>query len=125
VLCPVDFSDASRGALRYAAALAEHFYAALTVMTVNDPLVDHLAVFVENTLGRRRLMVAELRLESANGVPAIEILRVANDMHPDVIVMSTHGSHAPRTMLGSATARVLRETRVPVIVTPADDSGPP
>ena len=27
VLCPIDFSDASRGALRYAAAIAEHFHA--------------------------------------------------------------------------------------------------
>jgi hypothetical protein len=37
VLCPVDLSDASRGALRYAAALAEHFYGGMTVLTVDDP----------------------------------------------------------------------------------------
>ena len=36
VLCPVDFSDASRGALRYAAAIAEHFYAGLTIMAVDE-----------------------------------------------------------------------------------------
>ena len=25
ILCPIDYSDASAGALRYAAAIAEHF----------------------------------------------------------------------------------------------------
>ena len=43
VLCPVDFSDASRGALRYAAALAEHFQASLSVLTVDDPLLAEAA----------------------------------------------------------------------------------
>lgn len=124
VLCPVDFSEASRGALRYAAAIAEHFYAVLTVLSVNDPVVNDLAVFVETTLRKQRPLVPELQLETANGLPAIEILRLANEKSADVIVMSTHGLHGPRTMLGSVTERVLRETQVPVIITPAIDPGP-
>jgi len=28
ILCPIDFSEASAGALRYAAAIADHFAAA-------------------------------------------------------------------------------------------------
>jgi nucleotide-binding universal stress UspA family protein len=124
VLCPVDFSDASRGALRYAAAIAEHFYAVLTVLSVNDSAVNDLAVFVDSTFSKRRPLVEELQLETANGLPPVEILRVANERQADVIVMSTHGLHGPRTMLGSVTERVLRETAVPVIVTPATDAGP-
>ena len=37
VLCPIDFSEAARGALRYAAAIAEHFGSDLTIATINDP----------------------------------------------------------------------------------------
>ena len=43
VLCPVDFSDASRGALRYAAVVANHLKAELTVLTVTDPLLTEAA----------------------------------------------------------------------------------
>lgn len=124
VLCPVDFRDPSRGALRYAAALAEHFYATLTVLTVNDPVASDIAVFVDDVFGTRRPLVPELRLETANGLPATEILRVVHDTGADVIVMSSHGSHSPRTMLGSVTERVLRDTKVPVIITPPADPGP-
>jgi nucleotide-binding universal stress UspA family protein len=124
VLCPVDFSDASRGALRYAAALAAHFYANLIVLTVNDPEINDVAVFVDKTFGATRPLVPEIRLETASGLPAVEILRLANETHADVIVMSTHGAHGVRTMLGSVAERVLRDTRVPVVVTPAADPGP-
>ena len=43
VICPVDFSDASRGALRYAAVVANHLKAELTVLTVTDPLLREAA----------------------------------------------------------------------------------
>ena len=39
ILCPIDYSDASAGALRYAAAIAEHFGTRLIVLTVEDPLL--------------------------------------------------------------------------------------
>jgi nucleotide-binding universal stress UspA family protein len=143
VLCAVDFSDASRGALRYAATLAEHFYAALTVLTVDDPfLVDsanlavgegwleketaqELETFVHHAFPGRTPQVAEVRLQRTTGKPATEILRVATESHADVIVMSTHGLSGVRKMVfGSTTARVLRNTHLPVIVTPASDPGP-
>ena len=43
ILCPIDFSIASRGALRYAIAIAEHFGARLTLLTVSDPLLNEAA----------------------------------------------------------------------------------
>ena len=143
VLCPVDFSDASRGALRYAAALAEHFYAGLTVLTVDDPFLtdaaaaalgqgwmDHhtqqaLEKFVEDAFPTRKPRLHELRLLVATGQPATEIQRVARETEADVIVMSTHGVSGVRKMMfGSVTERVLRDTGVPVIITPAGDPGP-
>ena len=39
ILCPIDFSSASAGALRYAAAIAEHFATRLIVLSVEDTLL--------------------------------------------------------------------------------------
>jgi nucleotide-binding universal stress UspA family protein len=64
-------------------------------------------------------------METAIGRPAAEILRLAADTHADVIVMSTHGATGVRKMMfGSVTEHVLRETPIPVLVTPASDPGP-
>jgi nucleotide-binding universal stress UspA family protein len=143
VLCAVDLSEASRGALRYAATLAEHFYANLTVLTVNDPLLvsaadatlgegwyesethQELEAFVHDAFPGRTPQIPELQIKLITGKPAVEILRAATDLHADVLVMSTHGLSGVRRMIfGSTTERVLRETSIPVIVTPASDPGP-
>ena len=39
ILCPVDFSDHSRLALRYAAAIARRSHGRLSILYVNDPLL--------------------------------------------------------------------------------------
>jgi nucleotide-binding universal stress UspA family protein len=143
VLCPVDFSNASRGALRYAAALAEHFYAGIIVLTVDDRFLTDAAAtalgegwmnvqtrqaldkFVDDAFPAGRPKLPEWRLTVATGEPAAEILRVAREASPDAIIMSTHGVSGMRKMMfGSVTERVLRDTAIPVIVTPAADPGP-
>lgn len=43
ILCPIDFSEASAGALRYAAAIAAHFATRLIVLTVENPLLTEAA----------------------------------------------------------------------------------
>ena len=52
VLCPIDFSDSSRGAMRYAGAIAVHAESPLTLLAVNDALLDEAA---ELTGGRSQL----------------------------------------------------------------------
>ena len=142
VLCPVDFSDASRGALRYAAVVANHLKAELIVLTVTDPLlteaaemsaaVEHLPEAVSNELrrfGERSFEGAvtpeAVRFEVTTGKPAVEILRFAKEQPTSLVVMSTHGLTGVRKLFfGSTTERVLRETTVPVLLTPAHDHGP-
>jgi nucleotide-binding universal stress UspA family protein len=141
VLCPIDFSAASLGALRYAAAIAGRFDGELTVVTVEDPLLAsmdaaageswhggetrrELSRVVADVLGRRSDMLSE-RLEIASGRPAEEILRLANERPCDLIVMSTHGLTGRRRLFfGATTERVLRSATVPVLVTRPDDPGP-
>ncbi len=141
VLCPIDFSDSSRGALRYANAIATHFGARLTLLVVNDPLLSeaaHLSAgpshlvdettrelerFHKQTLGTR--VKAEAAFEVGSGKPAPEILRVSRDLGCGLIVMASHGSSGFRKLFfGSTTERVLRETAVPTLVTPGGDVGP-
>jgi nucleotide-binding universal stress UspA family protein len=142
ILCPVDFSDASRGALRYAAALARHVDAELSVMTVLDPLlteaaelasaVEQLPAAVRKDLQRfcRKTLEQgddreDIRLGVVTGTPAVEILRMSRDLRARAIVMSTHGLTGVRKLFfGSTTERVLRETTVPMLLTPAHDPGP-
>ena len=142
VLCPIDFSDASRGALRYAAVVANHLKAELTVLTVTDPLlteaaemsssIEHLPEAIRRELHRFSQKSFEgavtpeaVRFEVATGKPAVEVLRVAKERPPSLIVMSTHGLTGVRKLFfGSTTERVLRETTVPILLTPAHDHGP-
>ena len=143
VLCPIDFSESCCGALRYAAAIAEHFQSELVIATVDDPLLNdassmtagegHLAQetagelerFYRATFVDRPVPVAHPRFESAVGNPALEILALAARIHADLIVLSSRGASGVRRMFfGSTAERVLRETDVPVLVTPAAGVGP-
>jgi nucleotide-binding universal stress UspA family protein len=143
ILCPIDFSDASRGALRYGAAIGGHFGTRLIVMTVEDPLlteamdlgagvvwkpedsVAELAQFTAKAMGREAAMPGGLEYEVAVGKPGAEILRIARERSCDLIVMSTHGLTGMRKLFfGSTTERVLRETTKPVLVTQPVDPGP-
>jgi nucleotide-binding universal stress UspA family protein len=142
ILCPVDFSAASAGALRYASAIAGHFGARVVVLTVEDALLTEavglatgtswspedsrraLERFVEKTLEGGSVVPASLEYVVAVGKPSVEILRVARTSRCDLLVISTHGLTGMRKLFfGSTTERVLRETTAPVLVTPPVDPG--
>lgn len=143
LLCPVDFSDASRGALRYARAMAEHFRGRLVILAVEDPILTEavdletgvgwnpedtrgeLSRFVSRALHGIPLDGIDVRYEVAVGKPANQILHVASEQACDLIVMSTHGLTGMRKLFfGSTTERVLRETAIPVLLTPPTHEGP-
>jgi nucleotide-binding universal stress UspA family protein len=143
ILCPIDYSDASAGALRYAAAIADDFVTRLIVLTVEDPLLStvldlgtgvhwtrerserELSAFVTDLFEQNAAALAMCEYDVAVGKPAVEILRVARERSCDLIVMSSHGSTGARKLFfGSTTERVLRETAVPVLVTPPANPGP-
>lgn len=138
VLCPVDFSEASRVALCYAAAVADHFGAKLIVLAVDDPLLVEVAAstgmtsLTEETTQELRRFAGDALTQYSGGAktveyhvavgkPATEILRAAREAKADLIVISSHGRSGIKKMfLGSTTERVLRETTVPVLITPGD-----
>jgi len=143
VLCPLDLSDAARGALRYAGAIAAHFGMRLKLLAVNDARAGNgdghrarpnpLSVvtlrdverFFEGTFAHRPHGISDVHIEIGDGHAATEILRSARELGPDLIVMGSHGRTGFRLPhFGSTTERVLRGTTLPVLVTPGIDPGP-
>lgn len=137
ILCPIDFSDGSRIALTCARWIADQVSARLLLHAVEDPLLTeavHLGTgivwdpeetrrelthFSMRALGANPLKSGAIEYEVTVGKPDKEILRVAQEQSSDLIVMSTHGLTGMRKLFfGSTTERVLRETTVPVLVTP-------
>lgn len=137
ILVPIDFSDASAAALRYARALAQAFGSALHLLhVVQDPYVqpwaaEALGVSLAGVLERweqdalanleRLLPPAERGALSVTcatrvGHPFVEILGYAADTHADLIVMGTHGrGPVAHMLLGSVTERVIRRAPCPVL----------
>jgi nucleotide-binding universal stress UspA family protein len=135
ILLPVDFSERSVGAARYAKLLASHFRSELTLLHVLAPpemeagVLDvggsRLAELYENRPAQvsselDSLLAAELagldvRRVVVEGDPAAKILEFATREAVGMIIMPTH-SYGPfrRYLLGSVTAQVLHDASCPV-----------
>jgi nucleotide-binding universal stress UspA family protein len=137
ILCPVDQSDCSGKALRYAAALAASHGATLDVVTVivnvipppvpelammpiviSDELkADALKALQEFTITCGSPRVTTKIIEAAT--PVGGIVDYADATTPDIIVMGTHGWRGfDRLMFGSTTERVLHSAGCPVLTIP-------
>ena len=141
ILCPVDFSDFSRHALDEAIAIAHLYDGCVTAVHVfpvavpADPFAG-LPEFQPFTLTDRHrahilrqlstFATAEgaepqrITVELREGTDIdVQILEVADQINPDVIVMGTHGrSGLQHLMLGSVAEKVLRKARYPVLTVP-------
>jgi nucleotide-binding universal stress UspA family protein len=137
VLCPVDFSRASRVALRHAADVAHASGGTVDVLFVNDPLLTAAAAaaydtralarnveialraFVRRTLSSTPSRARAMTCLTALGRPAREIVKAARQRRADLIVMGSHGLTGVRKlMLGSVTEEVLKTAAIPVLVVP-------
>ena len=137
ILCPVDFSEASRDALRWARALARRTEGRVTVLSAVDPLLAEAArlrfgldLVHAETEPALRQFAAESWSDAIGdapnatfdvrvGHPADVILETAVRERTDLIVMGTHGLGGVRKwLLGSTTERVLRRTHTPVFAVP-------
>ena len=135
ILCPVDFSDASRHAIEHAIVIASWYRASISALHVYAPIfapVPGLPVpddrVPDSELIRVRSETAALfagvggdRIELLVdvGQPARCIVDRAEALHADLIVMGTHGTSGfEHLMLGSVTEKVLRRATCPVLTVP-------
>ncbi|MBS1982904.1 MAG: universal stress protein [Bdellovibrionales bacterium] len=135
ILLPVDFSQRSVGAARYAEALSEQYGAEVSMVHVIPPPHYEFASMEAGSTALAELYVnrkAALEEECRNflqeelprfnpnrvlleGDPAREVVQMAHDGGYNLIVMPTHG-YGPfrRFILGSVTAKVLHDADCPV-----------
>jgi nucleotide-binding universal stress UspA family protein len=141
IVSPVDFSEPSRQALRWAGALALRFHSRLTVVSIIDPLLAEAArirlgqdLAAETEPALREFVAAtwsdgagaslQPLLRTAVGESAPAILEAASAAGADLIVMGTQGLGGLRKWLvGSTTERLLRQTQVPVLAVPPPPDG--
>jgi nucleotide-binding universal stress UspA family protein/quercetin dioxygenase-like cupin family protein len=134
ILHPTDFSDNSRYAFRTACSLAKDHQAGLILLHVIPPLVAPImpeqapnpmvSADSQECLKRWHFDWPEppdssIRVERrvAEGNPPKEILRLAQALKCDVIVMGTHGrTGLDRLLTGSVAEEVLRKAVCPVLV---------
>ncbi|MGE3958182.1 MAG: universal stress protein [Vicinamibacterales bacterium] len=141
VLCPIDFSETSRRALTYAAALASMYGAELEVLHVVPTIDDHLTTWWPNAdacpprldAEAEAAITAEIH-QTVSGVGtrgvhvraivregrAHEVIVGRAQVQPaDLVVMGTHGrSGVNRLLLGSVTEKVVRTASCPVLTVP-------
>ncbi|NLH73006.1 MAG: universal stress protein [Verrucomicrobia bacterium] len=137
IMVPIDFSEYSVSALRYARAFAQHFGASLILLHVNEPTVFPselgYAPIAAETLdqqlrddahNRLKALAAECALEGLKadaeirvGRPFNEIVTAAQELDADMIIIATHGfTGLTHVLMGSTAERVVRHARCPVLV---------
>ena len=135
ILLPVDFSERSVGAARYARPLAAHFGSEIVLLHVLMPPQSEFgpmdiggSMLAELYRDRKEKASQELeaflagnlsglkaRALALEGDPAAMIVGFARDEAVDLIVMPTHGfGPFRRFILGSNTAKVLHDADCPV-----------
>jgi len=141
IVSPVDFSEPSRQALRWAGALALRFRSRLTVVSIVDPLLAEAArirlgqdlaaetepalrEFVASTWSDGPGASLQPVIRTTVGESAPAILEAASAAGADLIVMGTQGLGGLRKwLIGSTTERLLRQTQVPVLAVPPAPDG--
>lgn len=136
ILVPVDFSDYSKNALRYAIDFAKDVSAKLFLIYVVEPII-YPADF---SMGQVALPSVDLELNSRakeelenlarreipedmkydviikTGKPFVEINETAGEIDADIIIIATHGHTGVEQLLfGSTAEKVVRKAPCPVL----------
>ena len=129
VLHPTDYSERSEFAFRIACSLARDYRAKLILLHValRSVTVEGEAAIAprseeyfqeQREILERVSVPAEARVERqlGEGDPAVEILRAAQAVKADLIVMGTHGrTGLSRLLMGSVAEQIVRKAPCPVL----------
>ena len=141
ILLPVDGSEVSLGAVRFAIRLIRQgLDASVVLANVQEPATLYEMVVASGTEviarasvaaathalepAQRLLKVAEIEFESevASGDPAHTIVDILERFECDLVIMGARGKSTLRSaLLGSVSNEVLHSTAVPVMIVKAED----
>jgi len=136
VLCPIDFSEPAKAAMKAAVAICKqndadlHLFHAYELpgytlpegsVVASPKMLQDLADQAEAHLAEWSKLAQEMgarRVEMSKGIgePAIEITELAREHGFDLIVVGTHGRTGLRhALMGSVAERVVRRSGCPVL----------
>ncbi len=136
IICPIDFSDASRAALEAAAEVAKRYGAKVALFhaypvpgytfpdgsfVASSKMLDELSEQAQRHLAEWKaiaegLGIANVEIATAIGEPAHEILAFAKAQQADLLVLGTHGrTGIQHALMGSVAERVVRRSTCPVL----------
>lgn len=136
ILVPIDFSDYSKAALRYAVNFAKLFNAEIILIYVVEPVIyppdfsmGQIAIPTVTTEFDDRAK-EELKKLASNEIPSqtkvqtvlktgkpfVEIIDTAAELDVDIIIIATHGhSGVEHILFGSTAEKVVRKAPCPVL----------
>ncbi len=152
ILIPIDFSDYSVNACRYAIGLAEKLNAEIKLMHVYyNPVVNSMPLTdtyyyqvnmdeiireielraksnmeefygdLKEKIEKDNIQGVKLDYALVRGIASEEIIAKSVEYKPDVIIIGTRGQgEKENDLIGSVTAKVIEDTKVPVLVIPED-----
>lgn len=132
ILCPVDFSEVSHNAIRYAKEFACAMGAELILLHVVEPITmtaetvpyvseaelernakDELAALVQKECPRTLSVKPLVKI----GIAPDTIIKVAEQEDADILIMGSHGrTGLTRLLLGSVTEAVMRRAKLPILI---------
>ncbi len=137
ILVPVDFSNASKNAAQYAAALALKLNAEIDLLHVinigdssrtlmnwkklEEQMIKSAEASAKELMSEIRYPV-KVKYHRSSGHPVQEVVhRFAKEHGHDLIVIGTHGaSGIKKALIGSNASSLINHSSIPVIAVPAD-----
>jgi nucleotide-binding universal stress UspA family protein len=134
LLVPVDFGEPSERALEAAIELARRFGAQLTLVHAYEvpayvyggmtfaatdlfgPIEGAARECLDKTLRGVQGKLPGAKAVLRRGIAAFEVLAVIDELHPDMVVIGTHGRKGLKhALLGSVAEKLVRLSPVPVL----------
>lgn len=139
ILLPTDFSKTSLTAADYAVELADEYKAKLHVLNVlektppilairsldlsREKIIDSIDADAKSQLEDciktiKKIKEVDIISDIRKGIDYEEIIKYSKEKKIDVIVIATHGrTGLIHTLLGSVAEKVIRYSKIPVLVT--------
>jgi nucleotide-binding universal stress UspA family protein len=123
ILVPLDGSEGALAALPVARVLSKIHRSSLCLAHVAEKGPADPGLM--SRLNRCAQELDKATIEVRTGEPAAQILRLAEEVEPRMIVLCKRTTARPRRMLGSTAAAVLRRAAHPLVLVPAERGSAP
>jgi nucleotide-binding universal stress UspA family protein len=139
ILCPIDFSEASKNAFRYACEFAKAMGSKIILLNVIEPrpmaadmtlnyipleedLVNAAREDFEPLVQEVKSKGIAVQADVMIGVPSDMILSQATDFDASLLIMGSHGKTGlSRLLMGSVAEAVVRKAKIPVLIVKAEE----